>query len=241
MRLDVKQVWGRVAAVVVATVLLGGGFLALSATAAVPETETETETVSVGDFDQQGLDPIVLATFEAGGSDTLYSAAGSRWAASGSMIEGDAELADGSSVVRVMSPRADGSLLRLNDDGPLALRDFFADTGAGSDLTVWFWTAEGTVSIAATDTHSVGGGYVNFNVPAAGRSVVSGVEAGDRFVLALTRPSADPEPETNPEPRPNPSLPTSPSALAGRRTAWPRATTPTRPARPRTRSRSASA
>ena len=46
----------------------------------------------------------MLASFEAGGATALYSAPGSRWGASGSLVEGDVALDADSSVVRVMSP-----------------------------------------------------------------------------------------------------------------------------------------
>ena len=66
----------------------------------------------------------------------MYAAPGSRWDAAGSLLEGNTDLDDNSRIVRVMAPHQDGSLLRLNDDGPLVMRDFFAESGAGSDLTV---------------------------------------------------------------------------------------------------------
>ena len=88
-----------------------------------------------------------------------------------------------------MLPNSDGSLLRLNDDGGLTLRDFFGQTGAGADLTVWVQTSAGTASFAASDVRSTGSNYVNFNVPAYARAVLSGIGTGDRFLLALTRPA----------------------------------------------------
>ena len=50
-----------------------------------------------------------------------------------------------------MVPRRDGSLLRLNDDGPLVLRAHFGESGAGAGLTVWLQTDAGTTSFAAND------------------------------------------------------------------------------------------
>ena len=90
----------------------------------------------------------------------LYSASGSRWTESGSLVDGEVLLDEGSSIVRVMLPKSDGSLLRLNDDGPLVLRDYFGSSGDGVDLTVWIQTAQGAVSFAASDVRTVGYGEI---------------------------------------------------------------------------------
>ena len=156
------------------------------ALAGVGPVVAQASPVSVAGFDQNGLEVEVLASFEAGGATTLYSAAGSSWGASGSLVEGDVGLDEDSSIVRVMSPNQNGSLLRLNDDGPLVLREFFGDTGAGAELTVWLRSDAGTTSFAASDVNTAGGSYVNFNVPASGREILRGIGSGDNFVLALT-------------------------------------------------------
>ena len=181
-------------------------------------------SLELSDFNRGGLEVEVAALFEAGGAGSdpaLYSASGSRWTASGSLVEGEALLDEGSSIVRVMLPQSDGSLLRLNVDGPLVLRDYFGSSGDGADLTVWIQTAQGAVSFAAGDVRSVGSSYVNFNVPQAARSTLSGIASGDRFILALTRPAPAPEPTPTPEPAPDPTPeptpePTSePGAITG--------------------------
>ena len=87
-----------------------------------------------------------------------------------------------------MVPNSDGSLLRLNDNGGLLLSEFFGQSGAGADLTVWVQTNAGTASFAANDMDKVGTNYVNFNVPASERAILTGIGGGDRFLLALTRP-----------------------------------------------------
>ena len=164
-------------------------------------------SLELSDFNRGGLEVEAAALFEAGdaGSEpALYSASGSRWTGSGSLVDGEALLGEGSSIVRVMLPQSDGSLLRLNVDGPLVLRDYFGSSGGGADLTVWIQTAQGAVSFAASDVSSVGSSYVNFNVPQAARSTLSGIASGDRFILALTRPAPAPEPTPTPEPTPEP-------------------------------------
>ena len=168
---------------------LVGALITLAALAGAVPAFAQGSPLSVADFDQDGLETVVLASFDAGGSTTLYSASDSRWGASGTLVEGDVDLDDETSIVRVMLPNTDGSLLRLNDGGGLTLRDFFGQTGTGADLTVWVQTSDGAASFPASDTDTVGGNYVNFNVPASERAVVSGIGTGDRFLLALTRPA----------------------------------------------------
>ena len=174
-------------------VLLAGLVASLMSVAA------QSEDVSLDGFDRSGLEVVVLAIVEAGGSTTQYSAADSRWGASGTLVAGDLELADGSSISRIMTPESDGSLLRFNDDGPLSLRDYFGGSGDGSDLTIHVQTASGTARFAASDVDSAGNGYINVNVPASARDVLAGIESGDRFLLAFTRPAPVTEPDSDPE------------------------------------------
>ena len=171
-------------------------WLAVASLTGDGSAEAQTGSLSVADFDQSGLQVVALASFTASGATTLYSSADSRWGATGSLLEGDVDLSADSKIVRVMVPGRNGSLLRLNDDGPLVLRAWFGESGAGADLTVWLQTDAGTTSFAANDFKTVGSSYVNFNVPATGRAILTGIGAGDRFVLALTRPA--PEPVTPP-------------------------------------------
>ena len=107
--------------------------LALLLLGGVGSTQAQTGPLTLADFDRSGLQVESLALFEAGGATTLYSAAGSRWGANGSLVEGGVDLGADSQIVRVMVPKRNGSLLRLNDNGPLVLREFFGESGAGSD------------------------------------------------------------------------------------------------------------
>ena len=183
--------------------------LALALLLNASDVSASDSSLELSDFNRGGLEVEVAALFEAGGAGSepaLYSASGSRWTESGSLVDGEVLLGEGSSIVRVMLPESDGSLLRLNDDGPLVLRDYFGSSGGGADLTVWIQTAQGAVSFAANDVRSVGSSYVNFNVPQAARSTLSGIASGDRFILALTRPAPAAEPTPTPEPTATPEL-----------------------------------
>ena len=97
--------------------------------------------LTVAHFADNGLETVVLASFDSGGDTTFYSAADSRWGESGKLVEGDVDLNENTRIVRVMAPNSDGSLLRLNDNGGLTLRDFFGPSGTGADLTVWVQTS----------------------------------------------------------------------------------------------------
>ena len=170
---------------------------AASSWGALPAVAQE-DSPSLADFDRSGLEVEALALFEAGGATTLYSAADSRWGAAGSLVEGDVEFDEDTRIVRVMLPERDGSLLRLNDDGGVAMERYFGRSGAGEDLTVWIQTGSATESFPANDVRTAGNHYVNFNVPPSGRAVLSGIGPGDRFILALTRPAPTPEPTPEP-------------------------------------------
>ena len=196
-------------------------WLAVASLTGDGSAEAQTSSLSVADFDQSGLQVVALASFTAGGAKTLYSAADSRWGATGSLLEGDVDLSADSKIARVMVPARNGSLLRLNDDGPLVLRAWFGESGAGADLTVWLQTDAGTTSFAANDVKTVGNSYVNFNVPATGRAIVTGIGAGDRFVLALTRPAPEPAPTPTPTPTPTPADARNTDAERQRRTPVP--------------------
>ena len=82
-------------------------------------------------------------------------------------------------------------------------------------MTVWIQTAQGAVSFAASDVRSVGSSYVNFNVPQAARSTLSGIASGERFILALTRPAPAPDPTPTPEPTATPEPTPEPGAITG--------------------------
>ena len=159
----------------------------------LPVRASET-TLALADFDVSGLEIELAALLMAGSEGSpaaLYSAQGSRWAVSGSLVDGELGLGvDESPVVRVMSIGG-GSVLRLNDSGPLVLRDFFGASGPGADLTVHIQSAEGAASFAVEGrVRSAGSNYVNFDLAEPAAGLLGGIGDGDRFVLALTRPAS---------------------------------------------------
>ncbi len=185
--------------------------------------------LSLSDFDREGLEVEALALFiagDAGDEPALYNVS-PRWDASGELLEGELGIGpDDEPVQRVMA-LSDGATLRFNDAGPLSLKDYFGANGDGSDLTVWLQTAGGSVSFPASGFGSAGGNYVNFDVPSDAAAYLSGIGAGDRFILALTRPEPTPTPTLTPEPTSTPT-PTPTPTLTPEPTSTPTPTpTPT--------------
>ena len=164
--------------------------LTSAATAAVAEAPSQAE-LSLSDFDREGLEAEALALFVAGdqGDEPALYNVDSRWDASGSLVEGEISIGPDNVAVQRVMYLSGGEALRLNDADALSLKDYFGAGGAGHDLTIWVQTAEGRVSLAASGTHSAGGNYVNFNLPPDAKALIAGIEAGERFILALTRPA----------------------------------------------------
>ena len=179
--------WNAAVRFAIVPVLLLVGLLPSATSATEPDA-----VFALSDFDQAGLEADVLALVEAGavGSEpALYAASGSSWSVSGSLVDGELGLGSGDEAIVRVAVMGGGGVLRFNDAGSLSLGAYFGASGAGSDLTVWVQTAASTVSFVASDVKSAGGNYVNVNVPADARSVLSGIGSGDRFILALTRPA----------------------------------------------------
>ena len=177
-------------------------------TTTLPPTTTTTTTappadggtqsqLGLSDFDREGLEVEALALFtagDAGSAPALYSASGARWTASGSLLAGDAAIGpDQEAIARIMYVMSEqgNPTLRLNDGGPLVLGDYFGSGGAGHDLTVWVQTAGGTTSFAASSYRLAGANYINFGLSSQTADLITDITAGDRFILALTRPGPE--------------------------------------------------
>ncbi len=150
------------------------------------------QTLTLTDFATTGLTVQMLALFAAGNAGdqpALYSAAGSKWLESGSLVEGETDIGpDGTAIVRI-TYLEDGNTLRLNDSAALALKDYFGADGEGNDLMVWVQTAEGSIHFpVVSNVKSSGGNFINFNLPPEGNAIVGGINPGERFILALTKP-----------------------------------------------------
>ena len=193
---------------------LAAAALAVLLFLAWPDGAQGQSALALSDFDQDGLEVEALALFvagDAGSEPSLYNVS-SRWDASGELLDGDLLIGpDDVPVQRVMA-LSGGATLRFNDgSAALALKDYFGANGGGNDLTVWVQTAGGSASFAARDFGSAGANYVNFNVPPGSAALIAGIASGDRFILALIRPTPAPEPTPSPTPTPEPTPTPTPS------------------------------
>ena len=75
---------------------------------------------------------------------------------------------------------------------PLAFDAFFGTGGAGRDLTLYLQTtSHGLVSFTVAGAFlSAGGNWLNVTLPAAARTLLNNLAAGDRFIFALARATA---------------------------------------------------
>ena len=161
---------------------------------------SQAQSLAISDFNTNGLEVEVLTLFvagSAGGNEpALYAAPSSRWPASGTKVSGDAILgpADNQAeIVRVLY-RVDQSkspILRLNDSGSLRMNRYFGPSGPGRDLEIHVQTSTENERFPVSDVHSAGSNYVNFHLPSGASTLISSISAGERFILAMTRPSTN--------------------------------------------------
>ena len=147
----------------------------------------------LADFNDAGLEVETAALLTASGAGTsgnnLYT--DSTRSGSDSPTEGELGVGTGETLISRIR-RFSTSVLLLNDnDKPVALTfsTFFGVGGDGRDLTISFQTVnDGLVSFTVADTYvNAGGGFVNFTLPAAGRTLLDNIATGDRFIFAMWR------------------------------------------------------
>ena len=162
-----------------------GGSLAAAATKSLVP-------LKLADFNDAGLDVETAALLAASAPGTpvnnLY--ADSSRGGSGSPIEGELGVGAGETLISRLR-RTNTSTILLNVGAlPVAitLSEFFGTGGDGRDLTISFQTADGLVSFTVADSYvNAGGGFVNFTLPAAGRTLLDSIATGDRFIFAMWR------------------------------------------------------
>ena len=177
---------------------------------------SQAQSLAISDFNTNGLEVEVLTLFVAGSAGenepALYAAASSRWPASGTKVSGDAILgpADNQAeIVRVLYlvDQSKSPILRLNDSGSLRMNRYFGPSGPGRDLDIHVQTSTENERFPVSDVHSAGINYVNFHLPSGASTLISSIADGERFILAMTRPSTTdvatqtPNPTATPTPR----------------------------------------
>lgn len=118
--------------------------------------------------------------------------------AGSSIAEGDADLASDLTVAAIRCANATRCQMRRTGDAGYAT--YFEDPPAAYDDGTWFWQdADGVLSADAVDVDDarVGGGFLDFNDDdgadtGAIAAAMFGTNAGDRFILAFTRPAPPP-------------------------------------------------
>ena len=152
---------------------------------------TKRSLLTLADFASSGLELDVLALIEVG-APAIYGTAPRP--VSGALLDG--ELGMGATDEPITQLRfAGGTRITLNDNGPLAMSDYWANGGPGDDLTLHLQTEQGHISFpVAGNRGNAGGNYVVFNVPAEQQAFVAGIVEGERLLFAFTRAAAANQP-----------------------------------------------
>ena len=151
---------------------------------------TKRSLLTLADFASSGLDLDVLALIEVG-APAIYGTAPRP--VSGALLDG--ELGMGATDEPIVQLRFAGGTITLNDNGPLAMSDYWANGGPGDDLTLHLQTEQGHISFpVAGNRGNAGGNYVVFNVPAEQQAFVAGIVEGERLLFAFTRAAAAAKP-----------------------------------------------
>ena len=146
----------------------------------------------LSDFDQTGLEMELLALVEVGEATDWYTRG--RFGSSGTLVDGELGIGPTNSLIRIRNNDS-GRRILLNHDSaqPFNFNTYFSDGGDGRDLTLYIQTsATEVIELPVVGTLGErGGGYVNFNVPAANQVPINAVAVGDRFIIAFARPSSN--------------------------------------------------
>lgn len=86
----------------------------------------------------------------------------------------------------------DGKQILFKVEGNTSLVDFFGAGGGGNDYTFWIQSLEGKVELPlASTTDYLTEDTITLNVPSEGRRILTNIAAGDRFIVAMTKPACD--------------------------------------------------
>ena len=174
--------------------------LTLSVDDGVAAAVTRTVTMTVrpplvlADYDQTGKVFDLLALIESDSRNDVFQQ--STLPSRGVLLDGEVGVGPDETIlnrIRII-PSATRIILReddVNSDGDAAVldaRDYFIN-GGGSNLTIGIMTLEGSVEILISSNIDTSAGtnadQLRVDVPSGDRSVVNGIDDGDRFILAL--------------------------------------------------------
>ena len=155
--------------------------------------ETTSLILILDDFNTEGLESDILGLIETGDSlplgDSIIYAIPPRGDV-GSLLDGNLDLGvgDTSPITRIrIKPTND---FTFNENSGFIPGNYFNNGSPGDDLTVRVLTVtEELVREISGNINSVGGGWINIDLGAVDGPVVRNINAGERFILALTRPA----------------------------------------------------
>ena len=146
--------------------------------------------LALADFDAAALalDALALIRAGAGANDSLY-ASGPRGMV-GTLLDGELGLGETEAAITRISRVGGGTMLLINDNEPLVLRDYFSPGGAGADLRLHIQTRAGVASLPVTTHRDEGINYIQFG-PLGGdlQTITDGIAEGERFIIAFARPA----------------------------------------------------
>ena len=154
---------------------------------------TTPPPLALADFDARGLETVVLGLVEAGAGSDLYRHASNGGPVGTLDAASDMELRPGQDITRI-AIFDDGEQLRIWDNpSQQSLASFFGAGGGGDDLTLYVQTTGG---LAVGTYLNAGSNFANFAIAdSAQRALLTGIGAGDRFIIALARTGEEARPE----------------------------------------------
>ena len=129
----------------------------------------------------------ILALFEAevSGND-LYNAGND----TGEIADPASDVMLDTTEITLTRVQRDGIDMIFNRSGAGTWSSQLEGTGPFAAGTMYIQTLDGLVTLpVATTLDDAGGGFARFEIPSgASRTIVNGIDTGERFIVALTRP-----------------------------------------------------
>ena len=151
-------------------------------------TGTAIAPLQLSDFDTTGLDVDVLALIEAATATTIYADS----TRGGTQTPGDVDsasdmtISDISGLISRILVQSSGTNLLVNTRNQTSnQQDHFGDDDTTSDWTLTIQTDDGIASTSSIG--DIGGGFSNWMMNAASATILNGISAGDRVIVAFTR------------------------------------------------------
>lgn len=152
--------------------------------------------LTLDDFDDENLDvefaALLQVAREISGSWTILYQASPHTPAYGSLVEGELGLGpDDVAINRIrQAAGSDGDLQLSDSDTTFHLGDYF--TNGGSDLTIYVQTSATEVASTAVSLQGNFGNAARFNLSSDAQTALQNLNSGDRVIIAMARPEADP-------------------------------------------------